>query len=402
MALAVCILGATGCRRSVTAPGELGDALRTTDGVLAASNLNTLIEAREAAVARDSRWAVERAVLVDLLQTRGQLFGRLEDYDRAEVIANAAVELAPELPESWLARASSRLTLHRFQDALADLDQAHQRGADADAVEALRASALLALGRTDDALPLRRHAVQRWASTSNLTSLAVAEIAAGDFPQASSHLDAAVRAFHDVAPFPLVFIDFQRALMAEEVGDLDRASARYRSVLRRLPGHMQAAVHLAAIELVRGHVESAASVLAPHATSDDPEVLALRADALERGQRAAEAEHLRVQVEARYRALVARHPEAFADHAARFLLRRDAPKALALARLNLSVRATPAAYELALSAAGAAGDSGQRCQLARDARHTPHPTRRLEVLTQLGLEACSSTPLPAMAAPMPH
>jgi len=397
VALAACILGATGCRRPVTAPAELGDAFRTTDGVLAASNIDTLIAAREVAVGRDPRWAGERAVLVDLLQTRGQLFGHLEDYDRAEAVADAAVEKAPHLPESWLARASSRLTLHRFQDALADLAQAQQRGADADAVEALQASALLAEGHTDDALPLRRHAVQRWASTSNLTALAVAEIAAGDFAQANTHLDAAVRAFHDVAPFPLVFIDFQRALMAEEAGDLDRASARYRSVLRRLPSHVQAAVHLAAIELVRGHAEAAASVLAPLGNSDDPEILSLRADVLERRQQKDEAERLRRRVEARYRALVERHPEAFADHAARFLLARDAPRALALARLNLSVRATPAAYELALSAAGAAGDMAQRCQLAQDARRTAHPTRRLEALTRLGLEACGTAPLPAMA-----
>jgi tetratricopeptide (TPR) repeat protein len=397
---AVCILSAMGCRRPAAAPAELGDALRTTDGVLAASNIDTLIRARELAIGRDPRWAAERAVLVDLLQTRGQLFGHLEDYDRAEAVADAAVQKAPHLPESWLARASSRLTLHRFQDALADLEQAQQRGADVDAVEALRASALLALGRTDDALPLRRHAVQRWASTSNLTALAVAEIAAGDFAQANAHLDSAVRAFHDVAPFPLVFIDFQRGLMAEEVGDLDRASARYRSVLRRLPSHVQAAVHLAAIALARGQAEAAAAVLAPLGTSDDPEVLSLRADVLEHGQKKDEAERLRRQVEARYRALVEQHPEAFADHAARFLLTRDIPRALALARLNLAVRATPAAYELALSAAGAAGDKAQRCQLAKDARTTPHPTPRLEALTRLGLEACATPPLPAMAGPL--
>ena len=55
-----------------------------------------------------------------------------------------------------------------------------------------------------------------------------------------------------VAPFPLGFNDFQRGLSAEDAGDLDRASARYRAVLRRLPGHVQATVHLAAVELARG------------------------------------------------------------------------------------------------------------------------------------------------------
>lgn len=395
--LAVCLVASSACHRSPSPPVELGDALRTTEGVLAASNIDTLIHARELAIARDPRWAGERAVLVDLLQTRGQLFGHLEDYDHAEEVANAAVEAAPSLPESWLARASNRLTLHRFQEALQDLEAAQRRGADADAVEALRASALLATGRTDEALPLRRHAVQRWASTANLTSLAVTEFTAGDSAQASSHLDAAVRAYHDVAPFPLVFIDFQRALLAEEAGDLDRASNRYHAVLRRVPAHVQAAVHLAALELARGHTAAADSVLQPFAASDDPEVLALRADVLERAQHRGDAEALRARVDSRYRTLVSRHPEAFADHAARFLLTRDAPRALALARLNLSVRTTPAAYELALAAARAAGDERQRCHFAREAERLPHPTHRLEALARAALSDCTATTLPALA-----
>ncbi len=386
-----------GCHRPAPVPSELGDAFHSTDGALAASNLDTLVAARELAIARDSRWAAERAVLVDLLQTRGQLFGRLDDYDRAETVANAAVQDAPHLPESWLARASSRLTLHRFKEALQDLEQAHLRGAEPDGVEALRASALLAEGQTDEALALRRHAVQRWGSTSNLTALAVAEIAAGNSIQAAAHLDAAVRAYHDVAPFPLVFIDFQRGLMAEEAGDLDRASTRYRAVLRRLPGHVQASVHLAAIALLRREVGAAASILRPLGDSQDPEVMALRAEVLERQGLRPEAETLRRQVDERYRSLVARHPEAFADHAARFLLERDAPRALVLARLNLSVRTTPAAYELALLAAGGAGDEAQRCLLATHARRLPHPTPRLEALAARGLEACGTARVPALA-----
>ena len=115
--MAAYLLAGSACHRQPISPEEPGDALRTTDGVLAASNLDT-----------------ERAVLVDLLQTRAQLFGRLDDYDEAEAVAKAAVEKAPHLPESWLARASNRLALHRFAEALEDLREAQRRGADADAV----------------------------------------------------------------------------------------------------------------------------------------------------------------------------------------------------------------------------------------------------------------------------
>jgi tetratricopeptide (TPR) repeat protein len=393
-----CVLACAACHRNATASVESGDSIHTTDGVLATSNLSALIDGREASIARDARWAAERAVLVDLLQTRGQLFGHFEDYDRAAEVAQAAVEQAPHLPESWLARASNRLTLHRFTDALVDLDEATHRHAEPDAVEALRASALLAEGRTDEALPLRRHQVQRWASTSNLTALAVAEIAANDYSHATAHLNEAVRVYHDVAPFPLLFIDFQRGLMAEELGDLDRASARYRAVLRRLPSHAQAVIHLAAIELARGHLDAAVSLLTPTSASQDPELMSLRADVLERQGHRAESDALRAQVDERYRLLVARHPQAFADHAARFLLTRDAPRALALARLNLSARATPAAFDLALSAAQAAGEQAERCQLAEGARALPHSTPRLVALVTNALAACRPMALPATAA----
>ncbi len=395
--LVLCLLAVAGCRSSAPAPGDLGDALRTTEGALAASNLDALIAGREALVSRDSRFASERMVLVDLLQTRGQLFGRLADYDRAEEVAEAAVARAPQLPESWLARASNRLALHRFDEALQDLEEANRRGAEKDAVEALRASALLAQGKTDEALALRRHAVTRWASTSNLSALAVAEMAAGDLAQASAQLDTAVRAYHDVAPFPLAFIDFQRGLIAEEAGTLDRASARYQAVLRRLPAHVQAAAHLAALELARGHADAAARALSPFASSDEPEVMALRADFLERQAQPQQAELLRGRVEARYHSLVARHPEAFADHAARFLLTRDAPRALELARRNLAMRATPAAYDLALTAAQAAGDAMLRCQLAQQAQRLPHSTVRLKALASNALSACPPTALPVLA-----
>ncbi len=391
------LLALAGCHSASPAPGEVGDSLNTTDGVLAMANLDALIDGRESFLQREPGGAAQRAVLVDLLQTRGQLLGRLEDYDRAEEVAQRAVAVTPQLPESWLARASNSLMFHRFQEGLLDLDEAARRGADKDSVEALRASALLAEGRTDEALVLRRHAAQRWANTSTLTALAVAEMAAGDLAQADRHLDAAVRAYHDVAPFPLAFVDFQRGLLAEEEGNLDRAAARYRAVLRRLPRHVQAAAHLSALALARGQLATAASVLAPLASIEEPEVVALRADVLQRQGQGAEAEQLRQRVEARYGALLARHPEAFADHAARFFLTRDARRALALARLNLAARQTPAAYDLALSAALAAGDEPGGCEVAHAAQRLPHPPARLLALVRNGLASCPSWLFPGVA-----
>jgi hypothetical protein len=54
------------------------------------------------------------------------------------------------------------------------------------------------------------------------------------------------------------------------------------------------------------------------------------------------------RAEARYDELVARHPKAFAHHAAEFWLEAgdDPHRALRLARTNLDVRQSPRAYEL--------------------------------------------------------
>ena len=63
-----------------------------------------------------------------------------------------------------------------------------------------------------------------------------------------------------------------------------------------------------------------------------------------------------------FEALVARHPLAFADHAAEFYLGSggDAGRALELARLNLANRPTARAFELCASASEHYGASSCR------------------------------------------
>jgi hypothetical protein len=69
-----------------------------------------------------------------------------------------------------------------------------------------------------------------------------------------------------------------------------------------------------------------------------------------------ESRHWRRLAAARHDELIARHPEAFADHAAEFWLAAgaDPDKALRLARKNLEVRHTPRARALVAQAVAAA------------------------------------------------
>src|SRR5262249_18277514 len=94
-----------------------------------------------------------------------------------------------------------------------------------------------------------------------------------------------------------------------------------------------------------------------------------------------------------YDALTARHPEAFADHAARFWLGvgADPHKALVLAEKNLAVRPTRAAVALAIDAAISAGDRAAACAGAERALALPHPTGAVHLLAARALDACGRT-----------
>ena len=84
--------------------------------------------------------------------------------------------------------------------------------------------------------------------------------------------------------------------------------------------------------------------------------------------RAEEAAEWRNRTAARYDELMARHPEAFADHAAEFWLDAgDAGRARRLAQMNLQVRQTPRAHEL-LARAAAFGALAPYAQSTLDLR----------------------------------
>jgi hypothetical protein len=102
-------------------------------------------------------------------------------------------------------------------------------------------------------------------------------------------------------------------------------------------------------------------------TSDDLDYAAQLARILSKAGRVAEARQWRAQAAARYDELLARHPEAFADHAAEFWLQAgaDPHRALSLATRNVEVRPTPRAHEL-LSRATSAVDGARPRSLIPD------------------------------------
>jgi tetratricopeptide (TPR) repeat protein len=391
--LALALAGAlpfAGCRSRPTAsPPPESASLMTTDGAIAIGNLAVQIAGEERRLATAPASVPVLASLVELLLTRAQVLGQVGDYDRADAYAERAAAVPGAGSPGLLVRAGARAALHRFADALADLSEAEHHGADRMAVILRRASILHAQGQTEEALALRREVVAARPGLTTLGQLAISEAARGDAANAERHFDEALRAYRDTSPFPVAWIEFQRGLAAENAGRLDEAARQYGAAVARLPQYAEATGHLAGVEQLRGHLDRAEALLRSLVRpAIDPQYTAQLATVVDARDAHGEAARVRADARSRYDRLLVRHPEAYADHAARFLIGVDPPRALALARTNLAVRQTWDAYDLALWAAQAASASDVGCRIATEALSRRSPPQRIMFAASRALERC--------------
>src|SRR5262249_20979596 len=140
----------------------------------------------------------------------------------------------------------------------------------------------------------------------SLGQLAVLEAQLGRGDEAERLFGEAQAGFHDVSPFPLAWLYFQWGLFHEREGRQGEALPFYEAAHQRLPDYAPATGHLAALS----DRMKAIRLLTPLADRlEDPEygaqLLALQPD-----------EKLRARVAKRYDDLLAKHPDAYADHAA--------------------------------------------------------------------------------------
>lgn len=263
----------------------------------------------------------ELALLVDLLVLRGQVLGRIADYERAAEVAEVLVRDAGDHDAAWLARARTRGTFHLFAEALADLDAAELCGADGAMLDAERAAILQAVACYADALLLRRAAARRRPDFATIGALAVLEAERGDVAEAERLFTEARCRYRGVSPFPVATLDFRRGLMWLGESDLVAARAWFDAAVRRVPAYAPALGHLAEVDAAAEAHEAAIDRLHPLAvSSDDPEYAATLAEVLREAGRPREAARWRSHAAARYDELVGRHPEAFVNHAAHFWL----------------------------------------------------------------------------------
>jgi tetratricopeptide (TPR) repeat protein len=327
-----------------------------TDGAIAVQNLCAQIEALEPQVRR-GRTTVDVGVgLVGLISLRGLMLGRIADYEKAEEIADQLVRDAPNDSRALVARARTRAGFHLFNNALIDIDHAERLSLDAETVNSERAAIFQGLGRYDEALTLREEAALRRASFENLAAMVSLHAERGEIAAAERQYAQSRRQYRGVSPFPLALLDFQMGRMWMDENQLDDARRFFHTAWFCVPDYAQALGHLAEVEAQLGEIESAvASLHSLAASTDDPDYAAQLARILMEAGRDGESRLWRLLAASCYDDLVARHPEAFADHAAEFWLAAgaDPNKALRLASMNLEVRNTPRARRLLAQAAAA-------------------------------------------------
>ncbi|MCG7204753.1 tetratricopeptide repeat protein [Streptomyces arenae] len=329
----------------------------TTNGTLALVNLSAQIDGVAAPLRRAGSAAphavAQQAVLVDLLTLRGHLLGRVTDYEQAAQLSEQMVRNAPDDSAALLARARARATLHRFAEAMADLDAAGGAGAAQSTLDAERAVILQAVGCHAEAHALLRSAAPDQSDFTMLSALAFFQAERGETAEAENVFDEARAAHRGVSPFPLAQLEFRRGVMWLREGDLPAARSWFDAARRRVPGYAPAAGHLAEVDLLLDAPETAVARLRPLVeTSDDPEYPAHLALALRAAGRPQEARPWRDRAAERYEELVTRHPEAYADHAADFWLMvgGDVDRGLQLALRSLVMRQTSRSYALVRSA----------------------------------------------------
>jgi tetratricopeptide (TPR) repeat protein len=323
---------------------ELG---RYTSGRVAVANLSASIDSLELRRAEGTTFDNLEA-LSKLLFLRGDLLGRIVDHDRAELIATEAIAVSPGAASALYLGARVAGRFHRFEEASALLQQALAAGHPCQAIDREKAALLQATGRYEHALVLRERIAKNAPGIHSLGALASLLAEMGRWRAAESSYAAALDADDGVSPLPCSQMLFEWGVSAMRRGDLNRAEPIFVELDAILPAHVPGRGHHAEVALARGQLDVAITLVAPLLEiSDDPEYRATYAEILAaRGDSKAVTEAERAA--AAYELLLARRPEAYADHAAAFFtgVGNQPQRAVELALANWKLRDTPRSRSL--------------------------------------------------------
>jgi tetratricopeptide (TPR) repeat protein len=324
------------------------DTKRYTSGRIAVANLSASIDSLQLRRAEGASFE-DLVGLSDLLFLRGDLMGRIADHDQAEVVANEAVALSPGSASAIYIRARLASRFHRFKEVAALLDQAAAAGHTRKEIDAENASLLQATGQYREALALRERLAKEDPGIHTLGALATTLAEMGEWLAAEGRYVSALDADLGVSPIPCGQLLFEWGVNAMRRGELDRAETIFGELAAILPAHVPGQGHRAEVALARGQLDRAVALVTPLLQiADDPEYRATYAEILEsRGDDEAAAREAECAA-AEYERLLARRPEAYADHGAAFFMGigKRPRRAVELARANWEIRETPRSRSL--------------------------------------------------------
>lgn len=332
-------------------------------------NLNAQVESAIARIARTPTDLAARENLLALLLSRTQYFGSFADFTSAQELVDETEALNLDAKRVALMRAQFLSSVHKFDEALKELDEADTLGANS---QSLRETIAIAKGEASQQIvEARAKTATAHPSYASFTKLAAAQSATNQFDDADRSYEKALEAYKDVSPFPIAWIAFQRGVMwGESAGDDKKAYEFYQEAVARLPDYVVANVHLSELEVERGETANALGRLRRIVdATQDPEPASRLAQFLAETDAGAAAEFAQKARDG-YESWLSKFPLAFADHACEFYLGAggDPKRALELASANLANRKTQRAYGLSIEAAEAADDISLACRLANEAQ----------------------------------
>lgn len=347
----------------IAEPDLATSPVQATDGVIAAINLrSTLAQSWSRFWQAPLRPGIAEA-LIEQEQLNAQYLGDLDAFDRLEQLASHLLRIDEGSARTALINGQVAASTHRFSDARGFLARAGERGCPAEATDRLEMSIDQACGVSLEPLLERRlrlaaHSgrLEDWVPLGSL----LADL--GEFDEAERAYCRGLGAYSDVSPFAVAWVCFQLGVLwGERVpqAQTERAARWYAKAIEYVPGYVKARVHLAEIRLSENCAPQARALLVPALPSGDPEVSWRLSDVALALGRSAEAETLSEAARSGFERLLARHPLAFADHAAEFYAGSggDSRRAFELTRIDLANRQTLRAFEKAHGAASNAGET---------------------------------------------
>jgi tetratricopeptide (TPR) repeat protein len=324
------------------------DPKRYTNGRIALANLSASIETLE--IGRIESASPEGlATLSNLLFLRGDLLGRIADHDRAELAALESIALSLSADSIAFTRARLAGRFHRFDEAKKLLDRAQEAGHSAQEIDIERAALLQATGHYSEALILREKLAKNDPGIDTFGALATLLAEMDEWDAAEIRYSAALDTDDGVSPIPCAQLLFEWGVNAMRRGRLERAEQIFAELDMVLPAHVPGRGHRAEVALALREFDLAGALIKPLLeSSDDPEYRATYA-AILAAQGDAEAAAIEAERAAtRYELLLARRPEAYADHAAFFFIGvgNRPQRAVELAFANWDLRDTPRSRSL--------------------------------------------------------